>query len=1170
MITLSLCFIFAFLAVPTWGQEVTAAIVGSVNDPTGAAISGATVTATDVNRGTVWTVQTNNVGSFNIPRLPIGTYDVKAVATGFQPVKQSAVTLNLNQTARVNFNMTMGSKSETVEVTGNAPLLQTQSTEVSTVIDAHTLVSVPLAARNYIQLTLLSPGATTVNPESMQLPQNMLNSGRPYINGNREQANSFLLDGQINNETKNNETAYNPSLDAIQEFNLITQNASAEFGNYEGGVINATIKSGTNKYHGDVFEFMRNDKFNANKYWAGMTAGIPADIALYGGNGVAPKPEMRYNMFGGTIGGPVIKNKLFFFADYQGQRYLTAGATGAQLLTAKERVGDFSELCTQFGGGFVAGVCTGGNGAIQLKNPNNGANILNNNLVGAGFAISPVVQKLLASNLYPLPTNNDVTQNNINFKSGTELNNDQGDLKIDYIPSTKDHIYGRWSQMNFRNPVTSNGPIILSAAGGGLITDPIRNAVLNWTHTLSSNFVNEARIGFGAVHYTQQGTSTDSLGNFGEQLGISGANALAPGLLNIQVQGTGSGNGNLGNLGAVQNFHTTEGQVEDNVIWMHGRHNTKAGFQYWRERQDYNYGGNYGQLGNLSISNFSGSTVSDFWLGKVGGGNRDGNNNTLFGLRGNIFAFYVQDDWRVTNTLTVNLGLRFEDHTPLYEVKDRIVNFDLTTGAILTPGSPGTNRALYNNYLGIGDFLPRIGFAWSPSFMNGKTVIRGGYGISEYAEGGGANEELTQNPPFFGAQESAATGNITAGFGPSVAPCPTVNFACYAGKRIRVFDQNYRPALAQQWNLTIQHQITNTLTAQIGYVGQHGTHLLNFFDASQLIGLNAAGNIAKPGELITKKIAGPYLGGAGSPLTSLYAADNSALGGSDNIAGVNMSNSSQRYDALQAVLKKQMGNGLQGQIAYTWSKCMSNSPGYFGTGWGSTNAQSSGGQPGWQNSYDGRADWGPCYFDQKHILTSYVTYQLPVGKGKQFGHDISPALNAVVGNWEIGGIVTLHSGNALTLNEFGGWGAFNGDSSGTNGIGNYFLSARPNCAGPLRTVDKYVQGGTATNAGPGYIQWFDTSNVSEATKNTFGTCSVGNGRGPGLATVDLSLHKGIPLTEGTRLEFRVEAINAFNHRILTFQGGPAGGSFDPGSAFFGQATGSQGSRNLQFALKFYF
>ena len=379
--------------------------------------------------------------------------------------------------------------------------------------------------------------------------------------------------------------------------------------------------------------------------------------------------------------------------------------------------------------------------------------------------------------------------------------------------------------------------------------------------------------------------------------------------------------------------------------------------------------------------------------------------------------------------------------------------------------------------------------------------------------------------------------------------------------------------MSQQFNFTIERQLTNTLTMQLGFVGQHGTHLLNFEDLAQRVGLNAVGKVAKPGELIVSQQAGPYLGGGSVPCDnaslatcgaagSIYLADQNGA-----LAGANMSNSSQRYDALQAVLKKRAGNGLEAQVAYTYSKCLSNSPGYFGTGWGSTGATSSGGQPGPQNIYDLRSDMGPCFFDQKHVLTNYVTYQLPFGRGKQFGKDLSPALSAVIGNWEIGGIISAHTGNALTLNEFGGWGSFHGDPSNTNGIGPSTLSERPSCNGPVHNVNRRVN---ATATTPAYIQWFDPSNITDAAPNTFGTCSVGNIRGPGYVNVDLSLHKGFLFTETKKLEFRFEALNAFNHPVWTFSGGPAGGSFDPGSATFGQITGSQSARSLQLALKFLF
>jgi len=423
--------LIGFLSVlePAWGQEVTAAITGTVIDPTGAPVNSALVTARDTDRGTIWTAHTDASGIFTITRIPVGNYSVSVESAGFEKAVYPPFVLTLNQTANLNFQLKVGSVSSTVEVTGAAPILQTQSTEVSTVIDASTNVSLPLASRNYLQLTLLAPGVTNVNPDGMRQPQSMLDSGRPYINGNREQANEFLLDGQLNSEDKNNETAYQPGVDAIQEFNLITQNASAEFGNYEGGVVSASIKSGTNAFHGDVFEFLRNDWFDANNAAAGWSQGVTADEGLLGfaANGVANKPELRYNQFGGTIGGPIIKNKLFFFADYQGQRFVTGGPTGAQLLTADARAGNFAQLCNS---SFVGGICqdtaadtkgnlfyanqlvvpgTGGGYPFYVnpaQNPNPGGQptpIPNNNLPAAGIAISPVAKSLFQNRAIHCP-----------------------------------------------------------------------------------------------------------------------------------------------------------------------------------------------------------------------------------------------------------------------------------------------------------------------------------------------------------------------------------------------------------------------------------------------------------------------------------------------------------------------------------------------------------------------------------------------------------------------------------------------------------------------------------------------------------------------------------------------------------------------------------------------
>ncbi len=803
---------------------------------------------------------------------------------------------------------------------------------------------------------------------------------------------------------------------------------------------------------------------------------------------------------------------------------------------------------------------------------------------------------IFASKYYPLPTLDTLNTNNLFYNSGNNLNNNQGDLKIDYNASQNDHIFGRWSQMDLNQPTFTGCTFCNTGAIEGS-DGPVRNAVVNWTHTFRANLLNEARLGFNAVRFNQTTTPTSSLGNISQQLGIAGGNTQAPGLVELDITGNNTGAPSLGLRNLVQIFHSTQGQFEDNLIYTRGRHQIKTGFQYVRERQDYIYPGNNGALGYFSLSsNQTGSGLADFWLGSVAGGagsQRDTGSqlSTPAKLRGNVFAAFVQDNWRVTPTLTVNLGLRFEDHTPLYEVNNRAVNFGLYTGTIYTAtGVDGTakfsNQALYNNYLGIGDWEPRIGLAWSPAALGGKTVFRAGFAISSFMEGGGSNEELTQNLPFGFLQQQGTTGIGTlesTGFGSTTgAACPGgINQACYAGHRIRVYDQNFRPATVSQWNFTFQQQFSNSLTLQLGYVGQRGAHLLNFEDIAQSIPLDASGKVAGRGDPIVTREPGPFLGG-GTP-GSLYLADNVNFGGAETLAGTNMSNSDQRYDALQAVLQKRMSNGLEGQVSYTWSKCMSNSPGYFGTGWGSTGATSSGGQPGWENIYNPRLDWGPCYYDQTHILTSYVTYQLPLGRGKQFGHDMNPVLSSVLGNWEIGGIVALHSGNALTLNNFGGWGV-GGNSDNTNGVGPQTLANLPDCNGPVKVLNQTV---LASNGAPGYIQYLEnsiTSATQPAAANTFGTCGVGNVRGPAYANVDLSLHKGFLFTESKKLEFRCEAVKAFNHPVWTFSGGPAGGSFDPGTwsidpitqlpqttnTTFGKITGAQGARILQLALKFSF
>ena len=1128
-----LALFVSFLAFPktVFGQQVTAAILGTVTDQNGAPVAKAKVTAKDESRGTPWTTETNSDGVFNLPRIPVGSYEIRIEAQGFRATIRPNVQLELNQTARLEFKLEVGEITQTAEVTGALPpLLQTDTTQLGTVIDSRTNVALPLASRNYIQLTLLAPGSVNPNPGSLTGAATTASSGRPYINGNREQANNFLLDGMDNNQVSDNLVGYTPSPDAIQEFNLITNNAPAEFGNFQGGIISVTIKSGTNEFHGSVFEFFRNDVLNANT-WSNN---------LFG----AAKPKLRWNQFGGGIGGPIMKDRLFFFADYQGLRYNVPAAVGAiTVFTAAQRQGDFSAICSAYD---ASGVCLPGRGT-QLYNPfvrnaaGNRVPFANNRI--PLLLINPVAANLFSKpDLYPAPVNNQLEGNQFNT-SRSFTHGDQGDAKIDYVWSQKDQIFGRYSQSRQDSPSTNSFPLFFDS----FFRAPAYTGVVNWTRTFNAGLVNEARVGVNYV-LLNNGGADKGLGNVASDLGIQNGNDRGPGLFAFGFGAARANGFGSANIGDQQRFANTVIQFEDSLIITRGQHILRTGFQYKRHRLNIFYAGNNGRTGFMNYSGRytagpdaravasgeAGRGEADFFLGLPDSLGR-GVNSGSWGHRSHVFAGYFQDDWRARNGLTVNIGLRYEAHTPWVEVLDRQVNFEPISGALQCAGAgradlgcntPATiydnNRALYNNtYFAVGNFQPRVGFAWTPDALGRNTVIRGAYTISSYLEGTGTNLRLPLNPPFtteFNTNYTDVLPGSRTQQGLTVLSSATDPFA---GAIIRLWDPNVRPAVVQQWNLSVQHQFTADTTLQVGYVGQHGTHLMvpmPYFQR-RLLGVNADGS--------PRTAPSPYLSG------------NPALANIGQISGTE-SNGNQRYDALQATLQKRFGAGLQAHVAYTFSKAMADSSGYYGS-WGGQTTPSS---PYWQNLYDGRAEWGPTFFDSKHVLSVYAVYELPVGRGKKYGADLHPAVNAVVGDWQISGIYQARTGFPLTI--------FGGDASGTNSRG-----ARANCNGAGEVFGKREVAGVL-----GY-QWFDPTPYGPARPATFGTCGVGTVRGPGLNTLDMSFQKNFPWTETKRIEFRSEFINFTNTPILNSP------SIDLGPNL-GRVSGSQGARTIQFALKFLF
>src|SRR5580693_1773267 len=602
-----------------WAQDVTATITGTVTDPSGAAVVGATVTAKSVERGLTYAEVTNEAGLYRISQLPVGNYELRVEKEGFQTSVHPAFTLVLNQSARIDLELKVGQVNQTVEVSGAAPILKTESTQVDTIIDTNTSDALPLATRNYVELTLLSPGAVHPDPSSFNNGDNVNSGARPFINGNREQANNFLLDGMDNNEVSDNLLGYTPAPDAIEEFSLISNNAPAEFGNFMGGIVSVSLKSGTNAFHGDVWEFFRNDKLNANQWEDKINPSSPA----------IPRAPLRWNMYGGTLGGPVIKDKLFFFVDYQGQRFDHPPAGSfITVFTPAEQAGDFSALLNQTPGIQLYNPCAGTTGqtgtpcvAATTRTP------FANNIIPASM-ISPVAAALFASPLYPKTINGNLTNNALQEIS-QQFNSDQGDFKIDYDLNSHNRLSGRFTRAFQNAPETNSQPLLAN----GLATAPIWSTVGDWTHTFT-NVVNDARFGWNHVILNTGSTFDPSVGAFGQAIGIANSNPTGlDGLLGIGLNGgnaEGPGSGtytNLGNSLVTQSFNSTVYQGDDTVSWTRGRHNFKFGGLLQYDSIKVFYSGNSGELGNIvfgpdytssaavNAATNTGSGGADFFLG---------------------------------------------------------------------------------------------------------------------------------------------------------------------------------------------------------------------------------------------------------------------------------------------------------------------------------------------------------------------------------------------------------------------------------------------------------------------------------------------------------------------------------------------------------------------------
>jgi hypothetical protein len=951
-----------------------------------------------------------------------------------------------------------------------------------------------------------------------------------------------LLDGLENVEFVDNNVAYSPNVDAIQEFSVITNNPNAEFGQFLGGVINVSMKSGTNQLHGNVFEYLRNDFFNANE-WSNNFNGLRT-------------PRQRWNEYGGTIGGPIRKNKLFFFADYQGSRFdLPATSTPKTTFTARNVSGDLSDL----------GVALHypGTSVPMPANLNQAVTCGPNQRMGVDpciAGISPTALKIASALPKPtLPGLAGGTVNNLNNVVQNYTHGKQGDIKIDWAPSDKDHVFARYSQQHIDNPIVNSE--VFQYSGNGSNVFPLQQAVLDYTRTVRNNLLNDARIG---MNYFPAEANVQALStNGGANLIPGQPTPYLPGLSFASSKLGGQLNGPFafGTTNGPEIFHQTAIQASDTVIWTKAAHTLRMGFQSIRYRNNYvpatSSDGAAGQIGFNGT--YTGYSEADFFLGLPSYmGYGLGFAGTV-GQRNNAFGAFVQDDWRISPRLTINFGVRWQLFTPIYEVHDRMTNFGMYSGQIMLAGQNGNSRALYNQYNGIANFLPRLGVAWS---LDDKTVVRAAFSRSSFQEGTGEFNRLATNAPWnvdlvgqwggVGTNGGIPANQVTLdqGFaalgatsGCSVQNVTSAPKSCFAGVRIHATDPNYRPAVSNQWNFTLQRQITNSLNLQAGYVGQHTDHLAAIYNMGQ--------NLLLPDGT---SAPGPYLAGN----TGLKFAGTGQQ-------RLNTSTAIQNYNGLQLTAQEQLLHGLTFRFNYTWSKCLTNNQGYYGRYGNAAPAQTTADVAFQSYVYNVRLDYGLCDADVTHAFNGYLNYDLPFGRGRSFGKNVNKAVNAFLGDWRYGAIVTAHGGLPISMIQFGN------DPTGA------YFQPRPDCLEPSRaTPYKNFVGG-------GYV-WFDPLTMAIPGPGKLGTCPISSERGPGLKQIDMSLSKRFPITESKFVEFRFDAINAFNTPIFAVAGYatdvfPGGGidktkyGVDPtytASIPTGVVNTSQGARNLQFALKFHF
>jgi hypothetical protein len=1120
-------FLLSFLiTTPTFAQNVTASITGVVTDPSGAVVVGAAVTAENVATGVKTNAASNGAGIYAIRFLPVGLYTLTVDAKGFASTNVSAINLEIGQIATIDVALKITTASS-VSVNDTAhPILDTEDVSLGTTLSQTEIANIPLNGRNFSSLTLFEPGAIATDPTGLTgnnaIERSTYNSDVVSINGNRQQANNYSIEGADNNEPQNNLIAYNIAPDAVGELRVVTGNANATYGNGNGGTIIAAIKSGTNSFHGSAYEYLESQIFDANT-WSNN----------FQGNAKNPYTQ---NIFGVTFGGPIIRNKLFFFGDFEGVRHHTGGTASDSLLTPAMLAGDFSALTAT--------------GTQLYDSQNSFAPYLNNQVP----VNNPVAQFLAANpSLYPAPNatpTDGLIQNNYRGSQSSFVSNNQGDVKIDFTPNQKDRFDGFYSMGTGSDFTTNIIPVAFPAHN----SYPTKIFGISFIHTFSPNLVNEFRAGFTRVRWNN-GVPSDPSGQFGltgdTKVGIPfPGNQLYEGFTG---QSFSSGNASyIGTNANPQVFTDNTFNYEDNVSWSKGRHAMSIGGQATRYQQNYLNAGNVGFLGqftysgtytsnpNPGVTDGGGYAPADFVIGNI-------SNVQLaspLGLVGNRqwrTAVYFQDDFKITPRLTLNLGIRYEIDQPWYEVHNEtanvlpggIVEYAGRVPALAVPGSiVCPTRACYNaNYKQI---MPRLGAAYQ---ISNRLVLRAGYGATSFFEGYSFNQRLTSSPPFsLAINSNATTPSVGSGGTPfTVADAFSqplgINNSLYSA-----WPQNTSPAYINQFTLQLEYALTNELSLSGGYHGQIGHHLADYRNGNQLTTAQAA-DLAP--------------GGCG---TGIPAADQppyySLLGCGPLL--ITESEARMNYNAAQLTLRQRTHKGLEYTVNYTYAKSLTNSSGNYAVSGTNFNGSSQ------QDGYNINGDYGPSAMDIRHSVNFVGVYDLPYGHGRQWGSNANRWADLALGGWRVSTTALFYTGFPLTITGQ--------NNSNTNNIFSY---ARANQYRKLDIRGQSVKNwfGTDPSAVPCTTAGVDDGSCAygNAGSFTFGTAGNSTERGPGYRQVDFSVFKDFTIWREQKLGFRTDFFNAFN---IASYGQPDTNIND---ANFGQITNTRSpARQIQFSLHYSF